>query len=137
MSLEKLPHSVIKKMMFREYTVPEMLPMLSLTIGIRAYKNIGMRQIHLFLLIIVYALEQMYGSAANAKIRDISKIKKQNLQYYLEFLTRHDYVKRTEIGNRLTFKVTRKGISAFAVYQKKYREEILRLREYGIKFEDL
>ena len=137
MSLENLPHSVLKKMSFRQYTVPEMIPMLYLTISLRCKKNFKMNQVHLYLLILVSVLEKMNGFATNLQLRRLSGIKKQNIQYFMEFLTRYEYVNRKDSPKNLTFTMTRKGYQVFNSYQRFYRDEILRLRELGVKFEDL
>lgn len=137
MSLENLPQSVLKKMSFRQYTVPEMIPMLYLTISMRCTKNFNMKQVHFYLLILVSVIQDAKGVVTNIALRKASGIKKQNIQYYMEFLTRNAYVERIEKRGKLSFKMTRKGYSVFNMYQRMYREEILRLRELGINFEKL
>ena len=122
---------------FRKFSVPEMLPMLHLTIGHRCKRFFELTQLNFYLIVCVGVLEDLRGAAFNSTMVTLTGIHKQHIQFHMETLTYFEYVVRKEKNRRLSFTLTKKGRKVAVKYQQLYRKEILRLRTYGINFEDL
>lgn len=130
-----LPKETIKALTFRRFNVPELQPTLGLLFGKQSAKNFGMYTRELSILLAVDILCRLKGRAYRTMLEKVVPVGFKNLRVPLNFLERNGYVQRSKY-RPLHFKLTRKGEEVFIKFKKLYVEELLRLKELGINFED-
>lgn len=139
--LSQLSEQTIRAMCFRNYATPELLPALNLLITNRCEKNMKLNRRYFLILITLDVLTGIYGMAPRNKIVQVTGI--VDSWMILRELIKLGYAeavmgrwKRGERPRRF-YKITIGGKKKLAWYQRIYREEIFRLRDLGINFENL
>ena len=119
---------------FRKYTVPELLPCLSILLRGSAVRKYNYRQ--LILIIIVDVLQRLEGVATVPRIKELlGKFKVP--QKFINQLCTENYIKNLGDRKHLRYIVDKKGSLVMRSYGEAHRIEIQRLMEVGITMSKL